>query len=200
MCCELSAAGIADGKTVALIDLDAQGSLARWWNRRTKGTNGKEVNPDLLQVPADQIPAAANKLRAKYDLIVIDSPPSVHETIRAVAAVADLAVIPARPTIHDLDATGPMVRLLHGLVDFVFVLTQVPGARSRDGAEAFELLAGRAPVIGRATFRLDYSRPPATGSTGFESGEVARQEVGVIYGRVLERLALNAQSAVAITS
>ena len=190
-CRELAAAAIADGRRVGLVDLDSQGSLARWWNRRTRsGSEGNALNPDLLQIPADQIPAAAVKLRSTYDLTIIDSPPSVHATIRAVAAVADLALIPARPTIDDLDATGPIVRLLHGTTDFAFVMTQVPGVRSRDGAEAFELLASRAPVLGRTTFRLDYSRPPATGGTGFEIGGTARQEIASLYARVVERLSL----------
>ena len=190
-CRELAAAAVADGRRVGLVDLDSQGSLARWWNRRTRGgPEGGAVNPDLLQIPADQVPAAAAKLRSTYDLTIIDSPPSVHATIRAVAAVADLALIPARPTIDDLDATGPIVRLLHGTTDFAFVMTQVPGARSRDGAEAFELLASRAPVLGRTTFRLDYSRPPATGGTGFEAGGAARQEIASLYARVVERMSL----------
>lgn len=190
-CRELAAAALSDGKSVALIDLDAQGSLARWWNRRTKEENRSEkATPDLLQMPAEQIPAAAAKLRSKYDLVLVDSPPTVHETIRTVAAASDLALIPSRPTIDDLDATGPIARLLHGVVDFGFVLTQVPGPRSRDGAEAFELLASRAPVLGRTTFRLDYSRPPASGSTGFEAGEAAHQEVGALYKRVIDRLSL----------
>jgi len=120
---------------------------------------------------------------------VVDSPPSVHETIRAVAAAADLALIPSRPTVDDLDAVGPIARLLHGVVDHAFVLTQVPAVRgSRDGAEALQRLAERAPVLGRTTFRSDYSRPPGYGATGFEEGASARQEISELYGRIIERL------------
>lgn len=112
----------------------------------------------------------------------IDSPPSVHEAIRTVAAVCDLALIPSRPKVDDLDAVGPVVRLLHGVVDYGFVLTQVPAVRrSRDGAEALQRLAERAPVLGRTTFRSDYGRPPGHGSTGFEDGAAARHEVGELY-------------------
>jgi chromosome partitioning protein len=34
-CRELAAAALKDGQKVALIDLDRQGGLSRWWNRRT---------------------------------------------------------------------------------------------------------------------------------------------------------------------
>ena len=133
----------------------------------------------------------AKELRQRYDLVVIDSPPSVHDTIRAVASVSDLALIPSRPTVDDLDAVGPIARLLHGVVDHGFVLTQVPAVRgSRDGAEALQRLAERAPVLGRTTFRSDYSRPPGYGATGFEDGPAARTEIGELYARVVERLGM----------
>ena len=191
-CRELTAAALHDGRKVALIDLDGQGGLSRWWNRRTAPTTDGEAQraaPDLLQLTAAQIPGAAKGLRQRYDLVVIDSPPSVHETIRAVAAASDLALIPSRPTVDDLDAVGPIARLLHGVVDHAFVLTQVPAVRgSRDGAEALQRLAERAPVLGRTTFRSDYSRPPGYGATGFEEGTAARQEIAALYARVIERL------------
>jgi chromosome partitioning protein len=191
-CRELAAAALADGRKVALIDLDGQGGLSRWWNRRTKVEGeARQVAPDLLQLTAAQIPGARKELCQRYDLVVVDSPPSVHETIRAVAAASDLALIPSRPTVDDLDAVGPIARLLHGVVDHAFVLTQVPAVRgSRDGAEALQRLAERAAVVGRTTFRSDYSRPPGHGSTGFEEGSTARQEVGELYARVVERLGM----------
>jgi hypothetical protein len=107
-----------------------------------------------------------------------------------VASAVDLAVIPSRPNVDDLDAVGPIFRLLHGVVDIGFVLTQVPGKRSLDGAEALERLAARGPVLGRTTFRAAYSRPPGAGSTGFESDDTASEEIGGIYAVIRERLGL----------
>jgi chromosome partitioning protein len=173
-----------------VIDLDGQGGLTRWWNRRTKRSEDDRGRPELLQVPAEQIHSRAGTLRAAYDLVLIDSPPSVHATISNVASAADLALIPSRPNVDDLDAVGPIFRLLHGVVDIGFVLTQVPGKRSLDGAEALERLAVRGPVLGRTTFRAAYSRPPGAGSTGFESDETASEEIGGIYTLIRERLGL----------
>lgn len=203
-CRELTAAALHDGRKAAVIDLDGQGGLSRWWNRRTAPAGEGEAPrtaPDLLQLTAAQIPSAAKGLRQRYDLVVIDSPPSVHETIRNVAAACDLALIPSRPTVDDLDAVGPIARLLHGVVDHSFVLTQVPAVRgSRDGAEALQRLAERAPVLGRTTFRSDYSRPPGYGSTGFEEGTTARQEISELYARVAERLRMTSSYDDGITS
>ncbi len=193
-CRELAAAALADGKSVALVDLDGQGGLTRWWNRRTgSGTSESRRDPDLLQMTAEQIPAAAKALRGRYDLVVVDSPPTVHGTIRDVANAADLALIPSKPTTDDLDAVGPIVRLLHGVVDYAFVLTMVPPAKgSRDGADALELLSALAPILGRTTYRSEFSRPPGRGMTGFEEGETAHREIGDLYAKVTARLTMTA--------
>lgn len=188
-CRELAAAAVTSGLQVALVDLDSQGGLTRWWSRRTKDAEAGGTNPKLLELPVDRIAAAASQLRERFGLTVIDSPPTVHATIRAVAASADLALIPARPTVDDLDAVGPIARLLRGVVDMGFVLTQVPGGRrSRDGAEALERLAGLAPVLGRTSLRLDYPRPAGVGRTGFEGGGTAQEEIAELWQAILERL------------
>lgn len=189
-CRELAAAAVASGLKVALIDLDAQGGLTRWWSRRTQGAQG-EQNPTLLELGVERIPFAAAGLRTRYGLTIIDSPPSVHEAIRSVAEAADLALVPARPTVDDLDAVGPIARLLRGTVDMGFLLTQVPGGRrSRDGAEAIERLATLAPVLGRTSFRVDYPRGAASGSTGYEEGGVAIDEVSEIWSTISARLGI----------
>ena len=104
--------------------------------------------------------------------------------LRAVAGSADLALIPARPTVDDLDAVGPIARLLRGVVDMGFVLTQVPGGRrSRDGAEALERLAGLAPVLGRTSLRLDYPRPAGVGQHRFRGWrDGAGRDCGPVAG------------------
>lgn len=50
------------------------------------------------------------------------------------------------------------------------------------------MLAARAPVLGSTTFRTDYYRPAATGSTGVESGKIAASEISKIYRHMRERL------------
>ena len=194
-CRELATAATIGGLKVGLVDLDGQGGLTRWWSRRTKKADPASVNPALLELPAGKIAAAAKGLRARYDLVVIDSPPTVHTTIQVVAKAVDLALIPCRPTTDDLDAVGPIARLLRGIADMGFVLTQVPGGRrSRDGAEALERLAGLAPVLGRTSFRLDYPRRAALGRRGYEEGGACRDEIGDLWQTVCERLDMSTAS------
>src|SRR4051794_26264166 len=93
-CREMATAALKAGCRVALIDLDGQAGLTRWWNRRTANAQAAgAAQLDLLQLGPEQIPNASPALRDRYDLVIIDSPPSVHEVIRSVARAADLAVI-----------------------------------------------------------------------------------------------------------
>lgn len=91
---------------VALIDTDSQGSLVDWWNARQAKT------PAFALVEIAKLPDHLSKLeKAGIKLAIIDTPPAVTNTIRKVISVADLVLIPTRPSPHDLRAVGSTVEL-----------------------------------------------------------------------------------------
>ncbi len=59
---EIGVAAAAAGKKVVFVDLDPQGTLRGWWNRRTEGTDG-EPNPALASPPPAQLAKALDQLR-----------------------------------------------------------------------------------------------------------------------------------------
>ena len=92
---------------VALIDTDPQASLADWWNERAAET------PLFAQTVITQIDQDLDKMRAAgVELLVIDTPPAITSMIKTVVQVADLVVIPTRPSPHDLRAAGATSRSL----------------------------------------------------------------------------------------
>ena len=92
---------------VALIDTDPQGSLSSWWNERQAET------PLFASVDIGNLKNHLQELaNAGVKLAIIDTPPAVTETIREVLAVADLVLIPTRPSPHDLRAVGSTVDLV----------------------------------------------------------------------------------------
>jgi len=183
---ELATAALADSKSVAIIDLDAQGSLTNWWNRRT--AENPEAGPKLIQVSPEKLPGIMDQLRGKFDLVLIDTPPSTHDALREIANGADMAVIPAKPTIDDLDAVGPIIRQLRGVVPMAFVISQVTSKRSPDAVEATEMLSARAPVIGRTVIRVGYYRAAGTGQSGFETDKTVKEEIQPIYDNLMALL------------
>jgi chromosome partitioning protein len=82
---------------VAVVDTDSQGSLAAWWNQRATAT------PLFAAVDVVRLAEHMTALqRERVNLVLIDTPPAWLDTIRTAIAVADLVLIPARPSPHDL--------------------------------------------------------------------------------------------------
>lgn len=92
---------------VALVDTDPQGSLAAWWNGRAAET------PLFASATVGGLAGQLDGLRAMgVALVVVDTPPAVTESIAAVVGLADLVLIPTRPSPHDLRAVGATVDLV----------------------------------------------------------------------------------------
>jgi chromosome partitioning protein len=149
---------------VAVVDTDPQGSLADWWNQRAAET------PLFAAVAIGRLADHMTALRREgVNLVVIDTPPAFVDTIRAAIAVADLILIPARPSPHDLRAVGVIVEMAEDLKKpFGFV---VNGATPRTtiALEAVQALAqhGRvAPVIVHQ--RIDFAASMVDGRTAGE--------------------------------
>lgn len=130
---------------VVLIDTDLQGSLASWWNAR------EAAAPAFSQANISDLPASIAALKASgVKLVIIDTPPAVTDTILAVLAVADLVLIPTRPSPHDLRAVGATVSMVEQAKKrMVFVIN---GAANRakitgDAAIALSQHGTVAPVI-----------------------------------------------------
>jgi chromosome partitioning protein len=78
---------------VVLLDADPQGGLAAWWNRRRADT------PVFFSSTLAELPRRIEQARAGgFALAVIDTPPQVTSLIRAVVQLADLVLIPTRPS------------------------------------------------------------------------------------------------------
>lgn len=110
----------AGTKSVVLLDVDPDASLSDWFALRAEDddplnvvrTNLKDLAAKLQQLRNDGV-----------DLVVIDTPPTLHHQIDESIAAADLVAIPTRPCAHDLAAAGATVELVqsHGK-PFVFVV------------------------------------------------------------------------------
>ena len=91
---------------VCLIDIDPQGSLADWWNER------EDDMPAFAQTTVARLGADLEVLRQQgFRLAVVDTPPAITMAIQSVIQVAELVVIPTRPSPHDLRAVGATVDL-----------------------------------------------------------------------------------------
>lgn len=171
---------------VVLLDTDPQGSLASWWHSRQADT------PALAAAALDDLAAKLQALAAAgFELAVIDTPPAITAAIRDVVKLADLVLIPTRPSPHDLRAVGSTVELaIEAGRPFVFAVTQAkPNARLTVQAVA-ELSAHGAVAPAIAHDRVDYAAAMIDGRTVGETDGAGRsaQEMRDLLSFVLARL------------
>ena len=110
----------AGTKPVVLVDVDPDASLTDWFALREEDDEPLKVARSNLK----DLPGKLQQLRADgVELVVIDTPPTLHQAIDESIIAADLVAIPTRPCAHDLAAAGATVEAVqrHGK-PFVFVV------------------------------------------------------------------------------
>jgi chromosome partitioning protein len=142
---------------VCLLDTDPQGTLTTWWKKRDVEA------PAMATVDIAELPAKIGLLKEQgFELVVIDTPPAITTAIRTVIAVADLVLIPVRPSPADLWAVGATLNLcVEEGRPFVFVLSQATkgatitaqavAALSEHGVVATSLIHNRVSLAGAFT-------------------------------------------------
>ena len=103
---------------VAIVDTDPQGTLSDWWNARQTPT------PLFAAADIAQLRSHLEALREHgIELVIIDTPPAFTQTTHRTLALADLVVVPVRPSPHDLRAVGTGIEAVEQQgKPFVFVV------------------------------------------------------------------------------
>lgn len=170
---------------VALADTDPQGGLAAWFNARAAQT---PYFVDVGQGLASAIKACRS---GGVDVLIIDTPPSVTETISSVIAFASLVVVPVRPSPNDLRAVGGTVELVaRAKKPLVFVVNQVT-PRARITAEAAIALSQHGTVApSMLASRVDFATSMTDGRTAGELDASSRSagEVAALWSYLSFRL------------
>ena len=155
----LAVTAAEDGLNVLCLDLDSQGSLRGWWESREADSPSmldRDPRPDMLQASL----AAAQE---RFDLCIIDTPPSASEWLTEALANADLVLIPVRPSPDDLRAVGTTLAAVNGSgMPFSFVMSQTPRARITEEAARVLAQHGRVAPVNIA-HRVAYAETGATG-------------------------------------
>lgn len=179
-----------------VIDTDPQQTLATWWNVREADT------PKLAPVSIRELPEKLKALsESGFSYCFIDTPPALTEQNRQVLALADLIVIPTRPSPNDLWSLGATLDLVRGSkVPFVFVLTQAK-ANTRITVQTLAALSEHGQVFPSIVHdRVDYAAAMTDGRTAQElspNGPCAAEmaELWLSTRKRLSELAKSSESA-----
>lgn len=102
---------LAETGSVALLDIDPQGSLAIWAQLRQSAPKAVHA----LQVSAVsgwRLAAEVERLKAAYAYVLIDTPPVIDSDARRAIRGADLVLIPLNPAPPDLWAAEGTLKLV----------------------------------------------------------------------------------------
>ncbi len=119
----LARAAVDAGHTVRLIETDQQGTLSNWHARR----NQAEPRVDTVYAAGDIAERLARLADEGVTLAIVDTAGGVGAATSAAIRSADLCLIPARPSIVDIEATAvTLAEVRRADRPFAFVLNQTP--------------------------------------------------------------------------
>jgi len=180
------AAESANHGPAVVIDTDPQQTLATWWKAREADT------PQLAPLSLRELPDKLLALeKAGFAYCFIDTPPALTEQNRQVLKLADLLLIPTRPSPSDLWSLGATLDLVkQSGTPFVFVLTQAK-ANARITVQTMAALSQHGQVFQSVIHdRVDYAASMTDGRTAPEimpSGPAAA-EIGELWSLTKKRL------------
>ena len=139
----MAVCAVQSGKSVAMIDVDPQGSTIKWFKRR-KGDD----NLIAIQSPPESLYDLLEKARSGgVDLAIVDTPGHSSKAAAIAAQAADLVLIPCRPSLFDLETIPETISLTTPTKTPVFiVLNFCPRGKRADEARE-ELKAQNFPVL-----------------------------------------------------
>ncbi len=130
---------------VVLIDADPQASLTGWWNARQSTT------PLFAQATPARLAAGIDRIRGLgIKLLIIDTPPAIADTMIDAIRIADLVIIPVRPSPHDLRAAGTTIEIVERHTKPAIFVVNAATQRARITTEAVIALSQHgtlAPVM-----------------------------------------------------
>lgn len=188
------------GNRVLLADADPQRTTLTWSAIASEAGHDSPVVIALAEGfhRAGQLP----RLAQDFDHVVIDCPPRHGATLRSALVCADVAVLPCRPTPHDLNAMAETLDLIEDVLVLrpvlpVIVMTQrLP--RTVIGRDALRELKGTGLRVCEAELRtrVAYQEAHASGLgvTRYAPRSKAAQEVRNLVDELTNLGAINEHS------
>jgi chromosome partitioning protein len=176
----LATVASAASHSVAVIDLDPQGTATSWGDRRMA-----EV-PEVVSGQAVRLPALIKAAAQNgADFLILDTAPNADQTASLACRAADLVLIPCRPSTFDLEAIETTLLLAKVATTPAYVVMNAVPPRSAIGKEASDGLIARGAKVAphQLTHRAAFSHGVIDGRSAqeFEPKGKAAEEIAALY-------------------
>lgn len=183
---------LRQGKRVALIDIDPQGSLGRWFMTRLETEAGPVDGLEFATSSAWGIPYEVRKLSESHDIVIIDTPPKADSDLRPALRVADLVIVPVSVSHVDLWATEGVLDLARREGKEALVVLNRARKNTRLGTEVAKAAEKLMARIAETTLanRVIYAEALGQGRGAAEGRKTpAQAEVDALTSEVAQVLA-----------
>jgi chromosome partitioning protein len=136
------AVALAQGRRkVVLVDIDPQGTVARWGELRAANAAQTKAKLAVEAIAGWRTANQVKRLAEEHDAVLIDSPPHAETEARLAIRAADLIVVPLQPSPADLWAVQPTLDMAAEEKRPVLVVLNRTPPRARLVAEIAEAAA-----------------------------------------------------------
>ncbi|AUH35063.1 ParA family partition ATPase [Paracoccus tegillarcae] len=179
------------GHSVALIDTDPQGSMGRWFMERIEAFEEDEAL-EFSTSSAWGASYESEKLKKRFDFVIIDTPPKIDSDLRPALRVADLVIVPVAASHVDLWATEGVLDLAKREKAPVLIVLNRTKSNTRLGAEIAQKAAELGADIAETQLanRVAYAETLGQGIGAAEKPRAvpARQEIEALTDEVVAML------------
>jgi chromosome partitioning protein len=179
-------------KSVALVDIDPQQSLAAWYDQREITLGADQTQITFASATGWRAAGVVEKLAKTHDYVLIDSPPHADTDARVAVRVADLVLVPVQPSPLDVWATLPTLEMaVKEKSAVLLVLNRVP-PRANLTAQMITKLGGYKVTVAKSTIgnRVAFADAMVSGRTALETkaSSVAAKELRALANELSKAL------------
>ena len=186
------ASAFAELYPTLLLDADPQGSALDWADSRSS----PQMNLDASELPSGDLLREVRGLARSYDWIIIDGPPGIGRTSAEAVRVADMVLIPSKPSPLDVWACADIVEAVRarqsatsGLPRAAFVITMARPRTLLVGQVETALAEYGIPALStRTTERVAYPTTAIEGKSVLDGRDRTAQQEILAMRDEIERL------------
>jgi chromosome partitioning protein len=162
---QLAVVWSGQGRRLALLDIDPQGSLAAWAVLRRARLGEANLGFEFDALSGWRAAEWIERHAREADFVIVDSPPHAELEAKIAVRAAGLVVVPLQPSPLDLWSTATTLKLAREEGRKVLaVLNRVPARSSLIDAVASELARDGVPVaVSRLGSRVAFAQAMAQG-------------------------------------
>lgn len=186
------ASAFAELHPTLLLDADPQGSALDWADSRST----PQMNLDASELPSGDLLRDLRSLARSYDWIIIDGPPGIGRTSAEAVRVADMVLMPSKPSPLDVWACADIVEAVKaqqkatgGLPSAAFVITMARPRTLLVGQVETALAEYGIPALSvRTTERVAYPTTAIGGKSVLDGRDRTAQQKILAMRDEIERL------------